>query len=553
MYFKKLFLILIAFSLLFTVVSQIVTATFSNPSPPDDEDAVFTSIWDYGVNVTLSITWTGSGTQDINFYWSNGTLIGTDTDVSSGDTASILVHNLSFATTYQWYAKTGDGSEQSSTYTFTTSDVFVVQKNNPNSTPYAWVKSSENPTIPLGSAGEWDSTDIEGTTAFYDNVTDRFVIIYSGGSTMDNTTRVGVCYAYNISDLQNPYNGSYDKDSFNPVIVSSGNLFGLGVLDDREGTGEVKLYGVPQGSNTCHLWINTDGNWSNWTHYGGVLSNVYGCADVIKLNGTYIMMTQPVGSDDLVLYYSNDGKTSWTADSNNPVILESWWYTDQHCSTPQLFWINTTNSSRVYCSLEVGDGSGNYMGAIAWCNYSDLIDGDNASTWHQGNNGNEYAVGDDVNGQDWECSNTAEHKTVYFPRKDPYHLYLFYESQCSDHTQVGTAYTTVYGVLDESSDDGDDISFNYINGQMNNTISYSVISSFNWTKVANTTYYQLQVANDSAFTDVFLNLSVNATNFPGNYTEGDDYVLFTLPEEYRKTWDGDYYFRVRSVRWYDGS
>ena len=95
------------------------------------------------------------------------------------------------------------------------------------------------------------------------------------------------------------------------------------------------------------------------------------------------------------------------------------------------------------------------------------------------------------------------------------------------------------------------IDFQSINDLTNNSITYEPISRFNWTRVEDALYYNLQIANDSAFTDIFLNLTnINVTNYPGNYTESTDYVEFTLPEEYRKEWFQKYYIRVRTyTKW----
>jgi hypothetical protein len=86
-----------------------------------------------------------------------------------------------------------------------------------------------------------------------------------------------------------------------------------------------------------------------------------------------------------------------------------------------------------------------------------------------------------------------------------------------------------------------------INSLTNGSITLVNLYLFNWTKIENASYYNLQIANDSTFTDVFLNLTnISITNYPGNYTESTDYVEFTLPEEYRKEWFKKYYIRVRS-------
>jgi hypothetical protein len=46
--------------------------------------------------------------MDVDFYWGNGTLIGTDTGVASGDTASIAIPILTYNTTYYWYVEITD-------------------------------------------------------------------------------------------------------------------------------------------------------------------------------------------------------------------------------------------------------------------------------------------------------------------------------------------------------------------------------------------------------------------------------------------------------------
>jgi hypothetical protein len=94
------------------------------------------------------------------------------------------------------------------------------------------------------------------------------------------------------------------------------------------------------------------------------------------------------------------------------------------------------------------------------------------------------------------------------------------------------------------------IEFKSINNQANDTTTANQISQFNWTLINNTDYYQLQIANDSAFTDIFVNLAdINESNYGVDYTEKGNYVEFTLPVAHRKSWQGDYYFRVRAYRY----
>jgi hypothetical protein len=91
-----------------------------------------------------------------------------------------------------------------------------------------------------------------------------------------------------------------------------------------------------------------------------------------------------------------------------------------------------------------------------------------------------------------------------------------------------------------------------INSGENNSVVSDEIYDFNWTKNDTATYYRLQIANDSAFTDIWFNETINATTFPGNYTEQGNYIEFTLPTSYRQTWNKDYYFRYKSGYYYTG-
>ncbi len=63
--------------------------------------------------------------MDVSFYdASDGSLIGTDSSVASGNTASVTWSGLSYSTTYSWYAVADDGSATttSSTWQFTTEE-----------------------------------------------------------------------------------------------------------------------------------------------------------------------------------------------------------------------------------------------------------------------------------------------------------------------------------------------------------------------------------------------------------------------------------------------
>ena len=91
----------------------------SNPFPSDGATEI-------SRNLTLSVTVTDSDgdPMDVSFYDSSNTLIGTDSGVASGSTASVNWSCLSYDTTYNWYVVVDDGSgtTQSATWIFTTVD-----------------------------------------------------------------------------------------------------------------------------------------------------------------------------------------------------------------------------------------------------------------------------------------------------------------------------------------------------------------------------------------------------------------------------------------------
>ena len=83
-WFKRFISLISLFLLVFSFfVFTVQAANLDNPDPYNNEDCVYSSICNDGVNVTLEIDWGGSGTKNINFYWRNGILIDTDINVAS--------------------------------------------------------------------------------------------------------------------------------------------------------------------------------------------------------------------------------------------------------------------------------------------------------------------------------------------------------------------------------------------------------------------------------------------------------------------------------------
>ena len=90
----------------------------TNPSPSDGTTGE-------GINPALSVYVSDpdGDSMDVSFYdASDDSLIGTDTGVASGSTASVTWSGLSYETAYSWYAIASDNflNTQSSTWSFTT-------------------------------------------------------------------------------------------------------------------------------------------------------------------------------------------------------------------------------------------------------------------------------------------------------------------------------------------------------------------------------------------------------------------------------------------------
>jgi chloramphenicol O-acetyltransferase len=132
---------------------------------------------------TLSVVVTDVDHDPIRtrFYWSNGTLIGTDALSLSGETASISASlNLKPNTTYSWYVITNDSCQNktSSTWTFTTVKANVsIEKE--------WhVMGANNRIIcylNISNSGEVNLTNVNITDTWSSN------LVYGGANPINNS------------------------------------------------------------------------------------------------------------------------------------------------------------------------------------------------------------------------------------------------------------------------------------------------------------------------------------------------------------------------------
>jgi len=86
-----------------------------------------------------------------------------------------------------------------------------------------------------------------------------------------------------------------------------------------------------------------------------------------------------------------------------------------------------------------------------------------------------------------------------------------------------------------------------IDGGSNGTTLYNSTPIFVWDKISDAVNYHLQIASDSDFSSLLVNISdINEINYPTEYDDTTN-VTFTLPEAYELQSYGLYYCRVRAL------
>ena len=186
-----------------------------------------------------------------------------------------------------------------------------------------------------------------------------------------------------------------------------------------------------------------------------------------------------------------------------------------------------------------GDG---WLGLITFYPHNDTIElnafspylaGTIYSQWN-----NDYAINVDIDDSSQGNSSRTDYTgNGYTEQGFDYHLWLDYD-------------------MDEQ------INFISINGNSNNSVVQEQYRFFNWIKCENVSKYSIRVANDSGFTDVFLqldnitvsngnctnsflNTSVSASLYDYNYWEDETTCFFYLPYVYNCTEYGYDYYQVR--------
>jgi len=128
---------------------------------------------------------------------------------------------------------------------------------------------------------------------------------------------------------------------------------------------------------------------------------------------------------------------------------------------------------------------------------------------------------------------------------------LFGEGDGSEVHPNELGYRLIGKMIAEAIKDDLTPSFNRINDVASKTgLTLTSARRFNWTKVKYAEKYHLQIANDSAFTDIFYNTSnINSTNYASEYYyEDETTVYFNISNIYNEgaTPGNTHYYRVRA-------
>jgi len=192
-----------------------------NPKPTDGKT-------DVTINPKLSVYVFDSNNDKLNvqFYDKYNTLIGTDSNVSSGTNASITWSGLDYSTIYYWYAIADDSefTNKSATWSFTT-------KNAPIPPPPPPPKN-RLPIADASAGGPYygfidEDIDFDGSRSYdldgsivewywdFDDGTDAYGEIVTHNYSSEGTYKVTLT----VTDNE----GAKDDDKFNVVIVTANN------------------------------------------------------------------------------------------------------------------------------------------------------------------------------------------------------------------------------------------------------------------------------------------------------------------------------------------
>jgi hypothetical protein len=87
-----------------------------------------------------------------------------------------------------------------------------------------------------------------------------------------------------------------------------------------------------------------------------------------------------------------------------------------------------------------------------------------------------------------------------------------------------------------------------IDNQVNQSYIFTPTPTIKWTTTPNSSHYNLQIANDSSFSDIVSNITnINQYTYPSHYSSNETTISFILPNEHKLTIYKSYYIKVRGL------
>lgn len=314
-----------------------------------------------------------------------------------------------------------------------------------------WERCEDNPVVRRGGPDDWDSENVEGAKAVYDERTDRYYVFYWGHDTDDSLTsrllrrNTGGKRQIGVATTEDLASGPYRKHDANPVFDGSASGFtdaGVkmhSVVDDREATGTVRLYYTAENRDSSLKGIGMARSerapFTEWEDLGCVLrvkdvnhdgATELGQPGVVRVDDTYLLAFWTRAPQRIGMAYSTDGRR-WEMDEHNPVVRQTdlpGVDDDAMLGTPELFVLD----DHVYLSVEAVDAStGKWRGYVLGSEASTAVDASRETSWEVVNPAPAYL--DPEPSLDWESSeNLAEFGTHVFGDVGDRTMYSFYES-----------------------------------------------------------------------------------------------------------------------------
>ena len=324
-----------------------------DPSPYDGEEGV-----PLEVEISCMVTDPNGDDLTVAFFWEDGTFIGVDTDVASGERASVMASGLQQGMTYFWYAMVSDGVDitESPLWQFTTEG----DTNNPPETPL----TPEGCThVYVGYEWEYETstTDPEGHNVFYKwewgDETTGWIGPYSSGEIATEANLWDNLGEYNIQvkarddpDGDGDPGDGKESEWSEALLVSvnrPGDINGDDVVDVNDLLALLGQWGQTEGLAD----INNDGI-VNVNDLLILLANWGGESDTTPPPAPVI--SSPTHPDEGQWYDNNDPLFEWTIPDDPSGIAGYSYVLDQSSSTTPDTTIDTTGNSKSYTNVDDG-------------------------------------------------------------------------------------------------------------------------------------------------------------------------------------------------------